>query len=610
VPPDDPAEIDDGRSHAARHSSDSARHNEEDSGLTPPARQDNAPAPHLDAVDEPVEPSVDARISAWNPSWFDRQSAPDDGVANAILPTVDEYPARFTAGTEWVAPAECLETITTAFEERAESEPPEFAASTLDAGDQAGPSKAATQSLGAVETDAPSASRRRNRAASLAAEPAGRSLPCPAEWASPGAPADWPSVDDVLAAHRPSTGSREVPGRSAARTKPSDRKPSRGPALAAPSFAQGPECWELPLWLGWPPLAFASLLLGVLGCAVSWSWTWEARSASIVANRLLGKEAETANGRPIPLPEWVVPPSPSWWRSTPRHLTNWAVYLGRSARVYERGDDVRALLDGALGASPIYAPARLATARIDEAAGGASTRGLALSRDPIPLAWAARKLLRAGRKEVAFPLYRQALELAVRSEFAPEMRPKFADDPQVRRYLLPGEDVVGRIVADLAADRSLKFAEWSTVLPVGTVAPLVAARLLRDRSRQDADASLELILGRDDPADSDGPASAIRLAARAEAFALRARWKDAERLYLEAIGRIDHEATRRSWWFNLADIESRLKNEAQRQEAIEEALASAPTTDEIARRAADLRRGPQTPAEQAPRIRGVGLKAN
>lgn len=576
--------------------------------LTPPAA--DVPARQVDTVDEPVEPSVDARISAWNPSWFDRQTGPEEGVATEVVPVVDEDPTRFTAGTEWVAPAECLETITTALEEQADPEPPGFTASTLDTEIQASPPKVEPQSLEVVEPESRSTSRRRNRATSLAAESTGRSLPPPAEWSSTGASVDLPSVEDVLAAHRPSARTRGASERSAAKKRPVDRKPSRGPALATPSFAQGPECWEMPLWLGWPPLAFASLLMGVLGCAVSWSWTWEARSASIVANRLLGKEAEFVNGRPIPLPEWVGPPSPSWWRSTPRHLTNWAVYLGRSSQASERGDEVHLLLDGALGASPIYAPARLAKARIVEASGGDSTRGLALSRDPVSLTWAARKLLRAGRKEVAFPLYRQALQLAVRTELAPETHPKFADDPQARRYLLPGEEVVRWIVADLAADRSLKFAEWSSVLPVGTVAPLVAARLLRERSRQDAEASLDLILSRDETADSDGRANAVRIAARAEAFALRAKWKDAERLYLDAIGRIDHEATRRSWWFNLADVELRLRNEAQRQEAIEEVLASAPTTDEIARRAADLRRSSQIPTEQASRIRGVGLKAN
>jgi tetratricopeptide (TPR) repeat protein len=351
-------------------------------------------------------------------------------------------------------------------------------------------------------------------------------------------------------------------------------------------------------------------LLGVLGCAMSWSWTLEARSASIVANRLLGKEAEVVNGRPIPLPEWVVPSSPTWWRSTPRHLMIWAAYLGRSAEARERGDEIRALLDGALGASPVYAPARLALARIDEVTGRPSTRGLALSRDPVALAWAARNLLKAGRKDAAFPLYHRALELACRPELAPETFPKFADNPQARRYLLPGEEAVRIIISDLVSNRSVKFSEWSSVLPEGTVAPLVAARLLRDQNRQAAEASLDVILKRDDPAISDGPASAIRLAVRAEAFVLRAKWQDAERQYLEAIGRIDHEATRRSWWFNLADIELQLKNEAQRQEAIEAALASAPTTDEIARRAADLRRGRQIPTEQVSRVRGAGLKAN
>jgi hypothetical protein len=272
------------------------------------------------------------------------------------------------------------------------------------------------------------------------------------------------------------------------------------------------------------------------------------------------------------------------------------------------------LLLAAIGASPTYAPARLALARLDESAGeqgnGSAVRGLALSRDPIALAWTARRLLKAGRKDVAFPLFRQALSLATRPELSKDLIPEFSDDPQAPRYLLPGEDLVREILSVLASDRSLDFGEWSTLLEGEPVAQLVAARLLRDRSRRDSEAALSMILDEKVRSAVDDPRVAINLAARAEAFTMRANWKEAERDYQAAIERIDHETTSRSWWFNLARIETRLKDETKSQIAIKQAIAATAASDDISRRATELRRGRQTPTAQFPRVRGVGLKAN
>ena len=82
--------------------------------------------------------------------------------------------------------------------------------------------------------------------------------------------------------------------------------------------------------------------------------------------------------------------------------------------------------------------------------------------------------------------------------------------------------------------------------------------------------------------------SAVALAARAEAFALKSRWKEAEKNYRLAIESVDDEKIKRSWWFNLADIELRLDNESQRQTALRAALPF--PADEISRRAADIQR--------------------
>ena len=72
--------------------------------------------------------------------------------------------------------------------------------------------------------------------------------------------------------------------------------------------------------------------------------------------------------------------------------------------------------------------------------------------------------------------------------------------------------------------------------------------------------------------------SALALAARAEAFALKSRWKESEQQYRRAIELIEDETIKRSWWFNLADIELRLDDESQRQTALRAALAVPPPT--------------------------------
>ena len=50
-------------------------------------------------------------------------------------------------------------------------------------------------------------------------------------------------------------------------------------------------------------------------------------------------------------------------------------------------------------------------------------------------------------------------------------------------------------------------------------------------------------------------------------------------MYRLAIELIDDDTIKRSWWFNLADIELRLDDESQRQTALRAALAVSPSDD-------------------------------
>jgi tetratricopeptide (TPR) repeat protein len=309
-----------------------------------------------------------------------------------------------------------------------------------------------------------------------------------------------------------------------------------------------------------------------------------------------------------PLPESVAPPYGTWTRSTAQHLAHWAIFLSRLEGEKGRSiEEIRALVERALQVSPLNPTARLAAAQL-ETPGPSTTvsiRSLGLSRDVQSLAFSARKLLAAGQKDAALRLYGQSLAVAIpgKSCRAPEAR--FSDDPSVPRYLLPGEEPIREIVRELASRNDWTKSEWLAILPDDAVVRLIAARLLREQGLGDADALLELVLNEQRPAATPGAVGPLTLAARAEAFALRSRWREAESEYRQAIELIDDDTIKRSWWFNLADIASRLDDDQARQSALRAALAVA-SSDDISRRATEAQRA----ARPQPATRSTGVKAN
>jgi predicted negative regulator of RcsB-dependent stress response len=212
---------------------------------------------------------------------------------------------------------------------------------------------------------------------------------------------------------------------------------------------------------------------------------------------------------------------------------------------------------------------------------------LALSRDVVSLAWTGHQLLAAGKKEAALKAYRAALEMAAKADLARLAAPAFIDNNQVRRYALPGEDLVDPIVRDMAEHGGWTYAEWSKALPPFPIASLAAARVLRDRSSPDAEAALDTILGKADAPPPDETPVAVHFAAQAEAFALKGRFAEAEQRYRQAIDRSPEGVFRRSWWMNLADLALRLNDESNRQKALESAKGNDPNED-ITRRAVEL----------------------
>jgi len=405
----------------------------------------------------------------------------------------------------------------------------------------------------------------------------------------------WPSAKEILAAHQAA---------QRARAQPAARKQTRSYEL--PTVAREPGRWVLPAWLAGPPIALFVLVCGTASCILSWAWAGDSYSASIMTDRLLSAKT---GGPKRPLPDGVVPPDGTWVRTTAQHLAHWAVYNSRSgdADTDTTSSDVRALFERAMQVSPINPTARLALAQLDrqEGASVVTIAKLGLSRDVLSLTSTARRLLAAGRKDAALEMYRKALEIASHRELSRYGAPRFSDDPTAPRYLLPGEDAVREIVRALISQNEWTFAEWSRILPKDTTIPLVAARLLREEERHEAEELIDLFLRDDGHRAPKRAADPVLAAARAEAHALLSHWKEAEQEYHQAIELVDDDTIRRSWWFNLADIAFRLEDEGQRRTALQAARA-VQTSDEISRRAIDSQRS----AGQRARLRSTGTKAN
>jgi hypothetical protein len=339
----------------------------------------------------------------------------------------------------------------------------------------------------------------------------------------------------------------------------------------------------LPIWLVWLPATLITLAVGGLGVALAWTWGQDDRMAGLIADRVL--EHETLPDGPVLGDNPIVPAEPTWWRSTAEHLSLQALVSARDAADPDAEDRVEFLLHTARHASPLnrevrYARARRASSGRGEPQPGATVAGLGLSRDVVALAWTARQLLDAGKTGAALEVDRQAIALAATT--APRGAQVPAFDPQIRRFLLPGEDQVARVVADLAEHEGWSFAQWSSTLEGSPIAILAAYRVLQKNESPDAGAALDLLIASADD-DSQPP---LALAARGEALAFRERWDEALQCYKAAIDRMPVDLVRRSWWVNVATIADRQGDTTQTLAAWANAKGTHPG-DPIARRVAE-----------------------
>jgi tetratricopeptide (TPR) repeat protein len=388
---------------------------------------------------------------------------------------------------------------------------------------------------------------------------------------------EWPSSRVMLAAHQPRTASHTQAPRANA---------SRSATRPQPTVAREPDSWTLPVW----PACIASvaimLLFGSVGMSLAWTWAEDDWSAGLVADRLLpeGPPPTSPNSLSADL---GTEPTASWWRSTAGHLFFWALEAARDSDSPDHADQVLFLLHSARNASPMQASVRFAQAQMSsqDMPALALTESLGQSRDVVTLALKGRCLLAAGKTDAALRAFTEALDLASRAELADLDTPAFVDDAQVRRYQLPYEDLMGSAVRSMAENDGWTFSQWSTALPAFAVAPLVAARVLREQGQVEvAERALDLVLDRAREAPPPGCAAAVHCAAEAEALALRGRWSEAEERYRRAIVLMPNGVFRRSWYINLADIYIRLNDDAKKQAAWE-AAKGLDSNEEITQRA-------------------------
>lgn len=378
--------------------------------------------------------------------------------------------------------------------------------------------------------------------------------------------AEWPSARDLIAAHRLSRG-----GPAGA---PESRERVAAHAGPCPTLGEAPATWSIPAWAGVGPAAAAVLSLFALGLSLATIWAQDDRVAGVMADRLFDPKASPQ--RTIDVPEG---PGSAWWATTAGHLFLRAMTDSRRQDDPDRAEQVRFDLEAARGAAPLNREVRLASAADARTA-------LGLSHDVVALRRTGQALMAAGRTPSGRAALRRALELASRVEIDRASIPTFNEDAQVRRFTLPHEDEMARIVLD-ALPRTPgpdDLACVEAVLPSSPIAALAAYRVLRERGCAGSDRLLDRVL--DHSADSQDP---IMLAAQAEALAYRGNWDQAAERYRTAVQRTPPAlASRRALAVNLAEVESRLGHEEAVRSAWDEARGSDPA-DPINLRVAEAR---------------------
>jgi tetratricopeptide (TPR) repeat protein len=350
-----------------------------------------------------------------------------------------------------------------------------------------------------------------------------------------------------------------------------------------PTECRAPSQWTLPLWLGWLPTLFATLLLGTVGTWLAYEWMNEAGGSNVGLRLALRPDSPSS-----PLIDPSLIPQGGWFFSTPTHMAAWAVALERANDGENHAEDVRLLIAAARQASPLASRARFHVEASQPSASPIDPNdfsAIGRTRDVVSLIGTGGRLREAGKLESSIRAYRSAMELALMAAREGLEPPVFDENNEVRRYSLPHEALVGLVVRDMAERGDWTTEQWTSALPPSASATWVASKVLaRMRKKAVADALADLAIRQAEILPPPGYDPAEHRAAVAEALAYRGRWTDSAEQYRQAIDQVEDDTTRRSWWFNLAELAHRMSDDAAQASALE-ASKSPDLADEITQRA-------------------------
>ena len=350
-----------------------------------------------------------------------------------------------------------------------------------------------------------------------------------------------------------------------------------------PTDALAPAQWTLPLWLGWLPVVLLVLVAGSAGLGLAYEWAVESNSANLAI-----KLALRPDGSPGLAIDPAAIPRGGWWTSNATHLAAWAVALERVMDGEDHSEEVRSLLSAARHGSQLSASARFIiepSGTTAETGGSPDRSHVGRTRDVVTLMTTGRRLRKAGKLEASLRAYRSAMEIASKAGRDNLEAPSFSDDPQLRRYALPHEALIGLVARDMVAAGDWTHEQWLAALPPTSTASLVVSRVLANsQKRLDADRLADLAIQQGASPVPPGYDPAEHRAAGAEALAYRRRWTDAAEQYRLAIDQADDDLTRRMWWLNLADMALQSGDDSGRARAIEAAKAPE-SVDEVTKRA-------------------------
>lgn len=348
-----------------------------------------------------------------------------------------------------------------------------------------------------------------------------------------------------------------------------------------PTQSVEPNFWTLPTYLVMPPVSVVAAGLIGIWLLLAVTWTKDNRLAGMAARAALRTERDK-----------MVSLDPAdrvetrWWKTTAVHLSLWSAAIERSSEASSRCDELRDALDSARRAAPLEATIRFARAqpvdreKIDLAA------VVGLSRDITSLTLTGHMLKRLGKTDLALRAYRRSLELAVESDVATLDAPTFDEDPLIRRFKLPHEEIIGGVIRDMVGSGDWGFAEWSEALPSSAVVRLAAGRILRERASPDAAGAFGLAVAADVSTPVSRYPAAEHHAAQAEALVLIGKRQEGADRYRKALAMICEGEIRRRWSFALAEVLAPIGEASERVDLLQSAISDKPT-DEVTRRALD-----------------------